>query len=212
MNPKRVRKEERSSMRAKRIIEIACALATLAIVAAACGGKANRPPATTSPPPPSTEGSGSRTSAPPPVTSTPDVPSPEDESLTRLGDPDNIEGITLDELNDRQPLEDIHFEFDSAVLLPEARSTLESHAEFLRRNPQTTIVIEGHCDERGTVEYNLALGERRAGAAYDYLVSLGIAADRLKTISYGKEFPLDPGHNEEAWARNRRDHFEFTAK
>ena len=72
-------------------------------------------------------------------------------------------------------------------------------------------MIEGHCDERGTVEYNLALGERRATAVYNYLVSLGIESPRLKTISYGKEFPLDPGHNEDAWARNRRGHFEITA-
>jgi peptidoglycan-associated lipoprotein len=73
-------------------------------------------------------------------------------------------------------------------------------------------LVEGHCDERGTVEYNLALGERRATASYNYLVSLGIPASRLKTISYGKEFPLDPGHTEGAWARNRRAHFEVTSK
>jgi peptidoglycan-associated lipoprotein len=75
-----------------------------------------------------------------------------------------------------------------------------------------TILIEGHCDERGTVQYNLALGERRADAAYNYLTSLGITEVRLKKISYGKEFPVDPGHNEVAWARNRRCHFVITSK
>ncbi len=74
------------------------------------------------------------------------------------------------------------------------------------------MTIEGHCDERGTAEYNLALGERRAVAARAYLVSLGIAADRLRTVSYGKEFPFDPGHDERAWAKNRRAHFVITAK
>jgi peptidoglycan-associated lipoprotein len=74
------------------------------------------------------------------------------------------------------------------------------------------VTIEGHCDERGTAEYNLALGERRAGAALAYLVSLGIPASRLKTVSYGKEFPFDPGHDDSAWAKNRRAHFVITAK
>jgi peptidoglycan-associated lipoprotein len=98
------------------------------------------------------------------------------------------------------------------VLLDEARATLDHHADWLTRHPTVTLLVEGHCDERGTVEYNLALGERRASAASSYLTSLGIASSRLKTISYGKEFPLDPGHSEEAWARNRRAHFQFTAK
>ena len=83
---------------------------------------------------------------------------------------------------------------------------------MLKRNPSWVVTIEGHCDERGTAEYNLALGERRANAARAYLVSLGIPADRLRTISYGKEFPFDPGHDEAAWARNRRAHFVVTQK
>jgi peptidoglycan-associated lipoprotein len=212
MNLKRAQTEERSIMRAKRLIQIACALSTLALLAAGCGGKSNRPPATTAAPPPST---GSSTGTRAPVTTaptpTPEI-SPDDSSLASLEDPDNISGLTIDELNDRQPLADIRFDFDSAVLSDAARATLEDHASWLKRNPTITLLIEGHCDERGTVEYNLALGERRAGATADYLMSLGIPSGRLKTISYGKEFPLDPGHNEEAWARNRRAHFEITAK
>ena len=89
---------------------------------------------------------------------------------------------------------------------------LQSNAEVMRRYPTWQISIEGHCDERGTAEYNLALGERRAVAARNYLVSLGIPADRLKTVSYGKEFPFDPGHDESAWSKNRRAHFVVTAK
>lgn len=176
-----------------------------------CSGKKHRPPATTSGPPPNIE----RTTTAPPQeeSSGPDMPRDTgDESLSALSDPDNISGRTLEDINANSPLADIHFDFDSAVLLDEARSTLDHHAEWLTRHPTVTLLIEGHCDERGTVEYNLALGERRAAAASDYLISLGVPANHLKTISYGKEFPLDPGHTEEAWARNRRAHFQFTAK
>lgn len=188
------------------------ALAVMLLVMG-CSGKNTRPPATTT---------GTPTNVPPRTTPTTpertepprDMPtvSDEDESLARVRDPDNIFGRTIEEINADSPLQDIRFEFDSAVLLDQARTTLDHHADWLRRYDSVTLVIEGHCDERGTVEYNLALGERRAAAAMSYLVSLGIPASRLKTISYGKEFPLDPAHNEEAWARNRRAHFEITAK
>lgn len=98
----------------------------------------------------------------------------------------------------------VFFEFDSAVLTPEARRTLERQSEWLKLFPEVSLTIEGHCDERGTREYNLALGERRANAAVEYLVSLGIAPNRVRPISYGKERPYALGHNEEAWALNRR--------
>ena len=94
----------------------------------------------------------------------------------------------------------------------DAQQTLNQDAALLKEHPTWVITIEGHCDERGTAEYNLALGERRAVAARTYLVSLGIAADRLHTVSYGKEFPFDPAHAEAAWAKNRRAHFVITAK
>jgi peptidoglycan-associated lipoprotein len=105
------------------------------------------------------------------------------------------------------PLRDIHFDYDRYDLTPEARSILQQNAEWLRQNPQARVEIEGHCDERGTVEYNLALGAKRAKAARDYLVSLGIAGDRLSTISYGEELPLCRESNESCWAKNRRAHF-----
>jgi peptidoglycan-associated lipoprotein len=105
------------------------------------------------------------------------------------------------------PLADIHFELDSAALTEADRATLAAHAQWLASHLEARVTVEGHCDERGTVEYNLALGEQRARAARDYLVSLGIAAERLSTVSYGKERPLDTGTTEDAFARNRRAHF-----
>ncbi len=99
----------------------------------------------------------------------------------------------------------IHFEFDKSRLLPEGKAVLRLKAQWLTAHPNVLVVIEGHCDERGTNEYNMALGDRRAQSAKTYLVDLGIAADRLTCISYGEERPLDPGHNEAAWAKNRRD-------
>jgi peptidoglycan-associated lipoprotein len=107
---------------------------------------------------------------------------------------------------------DINFDFDKYSLRPEARDILKGHAAWLAKNKDYKMVIEGHCDERGTTEYNLALGERRAAEAMKYLVGLGVDAERMKTISYGEEMPLDPGHTEEAWAKNRRDHFVVTPK
>ena len=106
--------------------------------------------------------------------------------------------------------EHIYFDFDKSELKPEARAVLVKKAEWLRKNPNHTVRIEGHCDERGTNEYNLALGERRAIAAWKFLNALGISGDRMSTISYGEEKPADPGHNEAAWAKNRRDEFKIT--
>jgi peptidoglycan-associated lipoprotein len=109
-------------------------------------------------------------------------------------------------------LKDIHFDFDRYNLRPGDASILRENAALLKKYSNVKIQIEGHCDERGTVEYNLALGERRANSARDYLVSLGISPARISTISYGKEKPLDPGHNEAAWAKNRRAHTVVTVK
>jgi peptidoglycan-associated lipoprotein len=105
------------------------------------------------------------------------------------------------------PLKEIRFEFDSYDLTSEARSILQANAAWLKANPSVTIEIEGHCDERGTTEYNLALGGKRARAAFDYLVSLGIAAARIKTTSYGEELPLCKESNESCYEKNRRDRF-----
>ena len=103
--------------------------------------------------------------------------------------------------------EDIHFDFDKYNLTPAAQENLLRKAEWLRANPDVTVTIEGHCDERGTNEYNLALGDRRADSAKAFLVNLGISAARLTTISYGEERPLCTEKNEECWSKNRRDNF-----
>ncbi len=104
-------------------------------------------------------------------------------------------------------LQDIRFDYDAFDLSPTAREVLQTNADWLRRNPTARVEIEGHCDNRGTVEYNLALGSERARSAYDYLVSLGIASDRLSTISYGEEAPLCAEDSEACWRQNRRAHF-----
>jgi peptidoglycan-associated lipoprotein len=113
-----------------------------------------------------------------------------------------IEGEVLES----KLLMDIHFDFDKYDIRPGDAEILKENAARLMKYPNVKIQIEGHCDERGTIEYNLALGERRANNTKKYLTSLGISPDRISTISYGKERPLDPGHNEEAWAKNRRAH------
>jgi len=115
-------------------------------------------------------------------------------------------------LNAQGVLKSVHFDFDRYDLQPEALRTLDANAARMRENGSLRVRIEGHCDERGTVEYNLALGEKRARATRDYLVSAGIPAQRLSIISFGKERPSDPGHNENAWAANRRAEFLFVAQ
>jgi peptidoglycan-associated lipoprotein len=104
-------------------------------------------------------------------------------------------------------LTDIHFDYDRSNIRPEDRQILSGHAGYLLKNKNVKIVIEGNCDERGTAEYNLALGNRRAQEAKKFLVNSGVDRKRIETISYGMERPLDPAHNEDAWAKNRRDHF-----
>jgi peptidoglycan-associated lipoprotein len=162
------------------------ALIGLAIVLALAPGCSSRKKVDSSAQiePPPTE------SAPPPATETAPPPS---------SGGDNTGG-------DRLSLEDAFFDFDDFSLRTDAKTALETDGKFLQRNSDTKIVIEGHCDERGSVEYNLALGEKRARAAKDYLVSYGIPATRVTTISYGKERPFDQGHDESAWAENRRAH------
>lgn len=123
------------------------------------------------------------------------------EERTVLAPPEVVKDVFLNE--------DIYFEFDSAILTSEAQEILKKKAEWLINNPNASIVmiIEGHCDERGTSEYNIALGDRRAESAKTFLMDLGVKGLQLSCVSYGEELPVDPGHNEEAWSKNRRDHF-----
>ncbi len=114
---------------------------------------------------------------------------------------------TLEEVNAEKPLAMIHFDFDKYFIREDAKSVLENNAVWMKKFKSAKILIEGHCDERGTEEYNMALGEKRAKSAMDYIISLGVSADRIKIVSYGKSQPLDPGHNEGAWDTNRRAQF-----
>jgi peptidoglycan-associated lipoprotein len=124
-----------------------------------------------------------------------------EKSLVAKKEP-GIEG----EVFESKLLKDIYFDFDKYDIRLEDTVILKGNAEVLKKYLKVKIQIEGHCDERGTNEYNLALGERRANSTKNYLASLGISQDRISTISYGEEKPLDPGHNEEAWGKNRRAH------
>lgn len=110
------------------------------------------------------------------------------------------------------PLQDVHFDYDSSEINAAGQSTLRSNSQWLLDNPGHDVVVEGHCDERGTAEYNMALGERRARSAADYLKTAGVSSKSISTVSYGEELPLDPGHTEDAWAKNRRDHFAIGKK
>lgn len=197
------------SLERPRLFHSFLVLALVFGLSSACGGKKRQPATSEIPPSPAPE-----TTAPPPPPAPVRETAPErpEDTLSPMDEDADILSKTLDEINAESPLNDIRFDYDSAALTSGARMELESHARWLRRFRSVTVLVEGHCDERGTVEYNLALGERRAMAAYNYLLSLGVAADQLKTISYGKEFPLDLGHTEDAWARNRRCHFVITAK
>ena len=123
-----------------------------------------------------------------------------------------FEKKTLEEINAEKPLQMIHFDFDKFLIRDDAKSVLESNAAWMKKWSAVKILIEGHCDERGTEEYNLALGEKRAKSAFDYLVSLGVSGDRMKIISYGKSQSIDPGHNEISWERNRRAQFTIIEK
>jgi peptidoglycan-associated lipoprotein len=175
---------------------IPLALVALVLVAG-CGKKKVEAP----PPPPAAPA----TPPPAPPPSTPDV-------APQVSEYDRIKAMSTDEIERLGLLADIHFDLDKYDLREGDRQTLNRNAEALKKFDFLRITVEGHCDERGSVEYNLALGERRAKAAYDYLVSLGVPADRMKTVSYGKEVPLCQEHSEDCWARNRRAHHAVTGK
>jgi len=133
-------------------------------------------------------------------------PPPTESTPPTTSDNDNVPPPPTESTTGNLALEDAFFDFDDFSLRGDAKSALEKDGKYLQRNSGAKVVIEGHCDERGSVEYNLALGEKRARAAKDYLVSYGIPGGRLTTISYGKERPFDSGHDESAWAKNRRAH------
>jgi peptidoglycan-associated lipoprotein len=186
-----------------RLHSLLCLCLVLLIGAAACG-KSQPPVARPTPPAPP---------PPAPLPLPPDPPAPVREPMPPPPLPsDDVSGRSLDDLNRDSPLQPVFFALDSSEINDAGRAILQANAGILKKYPTWVITIEGHCDERGTPEYNLALGERRAVAARTYLISLGLDANRLRTVSYGSEFPFDPAHQESAWSRNRRAHFVITAK
>ena len=178
----------------------------LLVFSAACGKKpapalpapapAPAPTASTAPPPPKPAQRVEET-----------LPVPQEPLVE-----DSVGGRSLDDLNRDSPFRPAFFGYDSAELDAEAQKVVEANAAVMRKYPSWIVTLEGHCDERGTAEYNLSLGEKRAMAVRTHLVALGIAPDRLRVVSYGKEFPFDPAHVDAAWAKNRRAHFVITAK
>ena len=188
--------------------------ATLVVVLALVGACAKKQPPVARPtqPPPAATPADPGASRPP----TPPEPVPEPTAIP--ADPTissgDLSSRSIDEINDpkQSPFQPVYFALDSEQIDSAGQTALQNNAEILKQYTTWVVTIEGHCDERGTPEYNLALGERRALAARDYLISLGIAPDRLKKVSYGNEFPFDPAHTEDAYSKNRRAHFVVTAK
>jgi peptidoglycan-associated lipoprotein len=175
------------------------------VVSGACGKK--KPPvARPGIPPPGAGAAGSRPGTP---------PEPVRESVPVPAEPiasDTLSSTDIDTLNRNSPFQPVFYAYDQDTIDAAGQQALNGNAELMKKYPTWVVTIEGHSDERGTAEYNLALGERRALAARNYLVSLGVPADRLRTVSYGKEFPFEPGHDETSWSKNRRAHFVVTSK
>ena len=182
---------------------------TILMLAAVAGCKKPAPPIARPTPPP--------VATPPPDTNRPPAPpTPVSEPRPVPPEPvaaeDPISGRDIGDINKNSPFQPVFFALDSSEVDSKGQQALNTNAELMKKYPTWVITVEGHADERGTAEYNLALGERRAMSARTYLVSLGISGDRLRTVSYGKEFPFDPGHDEAAWAKNRRAQFVLTSK
>ena len=181
-------------------------LALLLVIAVSACAKKVPPPA---PPPPAPAPPAATPAPPPPPPPPPPAPAPAPRPLT---EEELFAQKTLAQLNAEMPLSDVPFEYDMFTLSPEARTILQRNVDWMRRWTSTRVTVEGHADSRGTAEYNLALGDRRANAVRDYMMSLGIAADRLLAVSRGEESPVCTEEAESCWSRNRRGHPVITAK
>ena len=175
-------------------------LALAATVSFAACGKKEPPPAPPPPPPVAPE--------PPP----PAPPPPKPEVKPQVDEYSRLKSMASDEIDRMGLLQEVYFDLDKSDIRASEQAALTKNAETLKKFDFLKVTVEGHCDERGTVDYNLALGERRAKAAYDYLVSLGVPADRLRTVSYGKEIPVCTESAEDCWQRNRRAKFTVSGK
>ena len=178
--------------------------ATVTLGAVGCAKKAPVPAPAPPPPPPAA-------AAAPPAPPPPPPPAPA-AATPALSEEEIFARKSLEELNAEKPLTDAYFDLDQATLKDDGRTAVQKNADWMRKWGSTKVTVEGHCDSRGTTEYNLALGELRAQAVKDYLTSLGIGADRVLTVSKGKESPFCTEENEGCWSQNRRGHFVITAK
>jgi len=190
--------------RVRQFVSTVVVVCALAVVVACHKKPAPQAPAPPPPPPPAA------TPAPPPPPPPPPAPAPppprpltEEEIFARK---------TLEQLNAEKPLDDVFFDLDKSDIRSEGKSALQKDADWMKKWASTQVTVEGHCDSRGSAEYNLGLGSRRANAVKDYLVSLGIATNRITIISKGKEQPFCSEENESCWQQNRRGHFLITAK
>jgi peptidoglycan-associated lipoprotein len=184
---------------------LCCVVVMVLAFAGACAKKAPPVPRV-SPPPPAPADPNAKPPAPPTPVEEPRPVPPEPMAE------DPIASRDIGDINKNSPFQPVFFALDSSDVDGPAQQALNANAEIMKKYSSWVVTIEGHADERGTAEYNLALGERRAMSARTYLVSLGLSGDRLRTVSYGKEFPFDPGHDEAAWAKNRRAQFVLTSK
>ncbi len=189
--------------RVRRLASLVALTVAVAVFAAGCHKKVPAPAPAPPPPPPAAP------APPPPPPPPPPRPAPAPAPLTE----DQIFAQkSLDQLNAEKPLDDVYFELDESTIRDEARASLQKDADWLKKWASTQVSVEGHCDSRGSSEYNLALGSRRADAVKDYLVSLGVPTGRLSVVSKGKEQPFCTEEGESCWQQNRRGHFIITAK
>src|SRR5262245_3867506 len=189
----------------RRLLSTFALVSAVAIAAAGCHKKT--PPATPAPPPTPPPAAPATPPPPPPPPPAPPAPTPpaltEDEIFARK---------SLEQLNAERPLDDVYFDLDQSSIRDDAKPRLQKDADWLKRWTSTQITVEGHCDSRGSAEYNLGLGSRRATAVKEYLTSLGVPAGRMTVVSKGKESPVCADENEGCWQQNRRGHFVITAK
>ena len=193
-------------IRVRQLIQVVAICAMTAVFAAACTRRVAPPPPAPPPPPPVAVAPAPPPPPPPPppaAPTPPPAPLTEDQIFARK---------SLEQINSERPLGDVYFDYDQSTIRADARSPLQANATWLKRWSTTQITVEGHCDSRGSSEYNLALGTRRGEAVKQYLVDLGIPASRILVVTKGKEQPFCTEDNESCWQQNRRGHFIVTGK